>query len=228
MSATPSPPRRRARFLPLKRTLRPKSGIAHPPFYDASQHGDREQDQEIEDDQQEQAFRCLIVESDQILGREHQVHQADRREDTCLLEQENHIGHEGRKADRECLREDDVAQDLYSAKPQAGSAFRLHPVHCLDPAAEGLCHVAAAKESQPGHSACIGICSYPDLGQTVIDKKELDEQGRIAADLDIDRDRLPNERHLKILDHRAYDPDRDGSQDSQHSDLQSQYCRLLI
>ena len=65
----------------------------------------------LENDQQKQCFCGVVVQADQVLGREHQVHQADRREHAGLLEEKDHIGHQSRSADRDRFRKNDPAGD---------------------------------------------------------------------------------------------------------------------
>lgn len=103
-----------------------------------------------------------------------------------------------------------IPHGLSAGQAQAQGAFLLDRLNGFQPAAEGLRHIAAAQERQPYHAAYRRVGLYPNFGQAVVDKKQLDEQRCIAAQFYVSRHDLPQHRHLLVLDGRAQQPHRCG------------------
>ena len=75
-------------------------------------NGIEEDDDEVEDDEQHEALGRVVVQPDEVLGHEHEVHQADGREHARLLQQEDDVGHKRLHRERHRLRKYDIAHNL--------------------------------------------------------------------------------------------------------------------
>ena len=211
----------------MSSTLSPKSGIAQPPFQPTAQQRHRQQNQQVKDHQQEQALGGFVVQANEVFRGEHQIHQADGAEHAGLLQQENDVGDERRHTDGHSLRQDDVAHRLRVVHAQAHGALGLNRLDGFQPAAERLRHVAAAQKRQTCNAADRSVSPDADLRQTIIDEKQLDQERRVAAELDVEADDAAQYRHLIILDQCADQPDDNSQRDTCQPQTQGQPRRFF-
>ena len=111
---------------------------------------------------------------------------------------------------------------------QAHGALGLNRLDGFQPAAERLRHVAAAQERQTRNAADFGVGLDADFRQAIIDEKQLHQQRRIAAELDVSPHDAAQHRHLVILDQRTDQPDDYCDHDACQAQAQGQPRRLFV
>ena len=117
---------------------------------------------------------------------------------------------------------------MQPAHAKAQGTFGLDGFDGFQPAAEGLGHVAAAQKGKACNAAELGVGLDADLGQTVIQKEQLDQQRRVPAELDIGTHDTAQHRHFFVLEHGADKAHKDGPEDTGHTQTQGEPGRFFI
>ena len=195
---------------------------------ETSEHRERKQYYQIKNYEQEQTFRRLVVKSYQILGSEHQIHEADSAENAGFLQKKDDIGNKCRYTDGKCLRQYDIAHGLHAAHAETVGAFGLYWLYGLKTAPEGLCHIASSKECKSGYTADRRRYADAHLRKSVIYKEKLDEQRCVAAELYIDPCNAFQDRYMIILNYCADKADDNGEKYTDKAEPDSQNGCLLI
>ena len=100
--------------------------------------------------------------------------------------------------------------------PQYVCGFALHVGHRFQSAAHRLGHVGTTQESEADYRAGFGGPYYAEFGQAEVQKVQLYQQWRIAAEFDVDSHDLPGDRDTRDFHASADQTHRDGKQYAKH------------